>query len=347
MSEAVGIPGRGQRLLRVVLVAVGSSLVLLASLLVPLPLLEISPGMTFSLADRLTVDGVAGSEIDGDFRFVAVEVREASFAVLVASWFSDIEVVPRSRFIPPGIGTDVYAASQQEVFQAAADVAVGVGLAAAGIAVDFTDVTGGGVLITQVSADGPAAGLLHPGDRVIAAGGVEVVVVEDFRQAVAGVRGDDVVVLRVVRDGEAVDVAVDPQTPEEGAEVTRIGVTFEALPLRLDLPVPFDIDSDDVGGPSASLLTALATYDLVRDDVDLADGRVISGTGEVRSDGSLERIGAVPAKLATAVAEDVDVFVLPLEQEAEAREALAAGQHDLEILAVSSVEEAIEGLRRD
>ena len=311
------------------LLVVGTAAIVAAAILfAPVPLLEVRPAGTFSLGERLTVDGVGGEVLDGDYAFPAVAIREATLADAIVSWFrADIEVVPRTRFIPPGVDEAAYLRTQLAVFEAATDLAVAVGLDAAGVEVDFGAVTGGGVVVT--AADGETAAVLRPGDVITTVDDISVQVLVDYTEAVDG-RGT--VELAVERDGEPRTVAAE----------LPLDAVVDALPLRLALPVEVIVDGDGIGGPSAGLLTALTAYDLV-DPVDLADGRLISGTGEVEHDGSVRRVGSVEEKVRAALAAGAAVFLVPSVHAADARDAVPAGAA-LEVIAVDTVAEAIAAL---
>ena len=65
-----------------------------------------------------------------------------------------------------------------------------------------------GVVVAQVLPDGPAVGLLQPGDVVVSAGGLSVASTEDLLAVVAGLRPGVLLPVVVVRDGGPVTVVV-------------------------------------------------------------------------------------------------------------------------------------------
>ena len=94
-----------------------------------------------------------------------------------------------------------------------------------------------------------------------------------------------------------------------------------------------------IGGPSAGLTYALAIIDML-DPADLADGRVIAATGELRPNGVVEPVGLVAMKLEVARSGDADVFLVPASQSDEIRRA------GLLVLGVKDLEGAVRALRR-
>ena len=94
-----------------------------------------------------------------------------------------------------------------------------------------------------------------------------------------------------------------------------------------------------VGGPSGGLMFALALIDRM-DPRDLAHGLVVAGTGAIRPDGAVLRVGRVAEKAAAAEAAGADLFLVPFGQFAEAEAATSS----LDMIGVRSVDEAVEAL---
>lgn len=120
------------------------------------------------------------------------------------------------------------------------------------------------------------------------------------------------------------------------------GLAAEAAGTVVGREVEVEVDTDVVGGPSAGLLIALATVDVV-EDADLAAGRLVSGTGEVTADGQVEGVGSVALKVRAAQAGGVEVFLVPSAQAAEAQAALPADS-TMVVIGVDTVAEAVVAL---
>lgn len=333
------------RAVRVAAVVVVLALALGAAFSIPLPLLAVAPGPAISLGERLTIDGTSGDVIEGDYLFLAIAVSQVTLAGAVAGGIDpDVDVIPRSRLIPDGVDLEAFGAEQEEIFAAATDLAIALGLEAAGADIDLDAIGGGGLAVGSVDPGGPAAGVLEQGDVILSADGVELRVLDDLVGVVRQVGPQDELELQVERGEELRDVRLDPVTAEEsGLDGVQLGFTFDVVPLEVDLPVDVDFDSGGVGGPSAGLLTALAAYDLLAEE-DLAAGRRIAGTGEISPDGAVLPIGSVGDKLDSAVAADADVFLVPADQASQARAALADAERPV-IVGVRTLDEAISALR--
>ena len=97
-------------------------------------------------------------------------------------------------------------------------------------------------------------------------------------------------------------------------------------------------------GRSHGLILALAAYTHASGE-DLANGRAISGTGVIRSDGTIAAVGGLAAKARAAHRVGVDVFVYPASQRCQG-EAIAEslGDSPMTMHAVATLDEAINVL---
>ena len=66
----------------------------------------------------------------------------------------------------------------------------------------------GGAVVKRVLGDGPAAGLLNPGDVIVSVGGVDVSTAADVVQAVHAAEPDDTLSFAIIRDRETMMVEV-------------------------------------------------------------------------------------------------------------------------------------------
>lgn len=94
-------------------------------------------------------------------------------------------------------------------------------------------------------------------------------------------------------------------------------------------------------GRSHGMMVALITYAHVSGE-DLAAGRHIAGTGVINGDGSVGRIGGLPAKAAAARDAGADVLIFPAVQSDELDDFAASG---MTLLPVLSLVDAVESLR--
>jgi hypothetical protein len=127
------------------------------------------------------------------------------------------------------------------------------------------------------------------------------------------------------------DVIVSPTAPE----TLSAGITFAAARL-----IPGDAGRNLSLGSSHGMMVALMAY-ADASGHDLAQGRHIAGTGGILGDGTVQRIGGLPAKARAANRAGADVLLVPRSQ-AVLLEGLSLP--GTTVVPVSSLREAIDWL---
>lgn len=315
------------------------AILVLAGSVVPLPAYIELPGSAAGIPSCVRIADRPATAVDGDFLFTTVAQREATvFGLLIAGMRDDHAVVSRRRLLG-GEPRDRYLAQQRQVFLDATDQALLVAMSAAGLP---AEIRGRGVDVVSVLDDAPAQGVLRAGDVITAVDDAEVDTTDDL---IAAIDDEAPVTLRVRRDERTVTLRVTPQLRDVGGDTRPvIGVQITTHAPEVSLPLAVDVSSGEVGGPSAGLMIGLAVFDLI-DDVDLAAGRRIAGTGTLAVDGTVGEIDGIQFKVPAAERAGADVFLAPDDQVAAARSAVPAGS-DLTVVGVDTFDEARAALRR-
>ena len=141
----------------------------------------------------------------------------------------------------------------------------------------------------------------------------------------------------VLRDGKEVTVPVTTKevAGEDGEKRRQIGIQ-----LGVGFIFPFTVSvkiSENIGGPSAGLMFALAIYDTLTPG-SLTGGAELAGTGELDSEGVVGPIGGIQQKIAGARDAGVDLFLVPEENCADA---LGADNGDMRLVRATSFEQAL------
>jgi Lon-like protease len=132
----------------------------------------------------------------------------------------------------------------------------------------------------------------------------------------------------------SVELGTNPDTGK-----AMLGVSLDDRP-SYDFPIDVEIDSGDVGGPSAGLAFTLAIIDRLTPGSLTGSSRV-AVTGTIGLDGSVGPVGGVPQKTEAAIDEGARLFLVPPDEYAAAEQA-ARGR--LEVRQVSTLEEALAAL---
>jgi Lon-like protease len=315
-----------------------------------------TPGSAQAVKDRITFgelgDVATQHPPDGDIYFVTVS--EPSQSVL-SWWVGDDE--PAVQFLTEEEKFGVTSPEQRRVvaleqMRTASQVAQYVALRAVGFDVDITP---GDVLIqemvclevndegTDCAVSSPSDQMLDPGDRIVRVDGVTIDGVEDLSQLLVDKEPGDTVEITLDRPqvGEltvTVELTVSPTEPDR----TIIGfVPFDTR--RVELPFELDIDTGEIGGPSAGLAFTLTLIDELTEG-ELTGDRSIAVTGTIELDGSVGPIGGLAQKASAVDQAGVDVFIVPAAQGEEDIARAREAAPDMEIIPVATLDEALAAL---
>jgi Lon-like protease len=275
---------------------------------------------------------------EGGIYMVDILVRRASLLERLFPQIRDnASLVPEEQFNPAGVSERQRRQSSLNQMSRSQQIAVAVALRELDYDVEATPI---GAEVALVLPDSPAEGKLEPGDVIVGARGERVRSPEDLRDVMEGHPPGETVELEVRRAGKVRTIEVGTRADPEDARRAVVGVLVEPA-ANIDLPLDIKINAGDVGGPSAGLAFALDVIDELGRDID--EGRRIAVTGELDLEGNVGAIGGIEQKAAGARLIDADVFVVPEDNAAEARE----HADGLEIVAVSTFDQALAALATD
>lgn len=322
------------------LLLVALALVVVAAFVVPLPFIAIEPGPAVPVPPLVRL-GAPVEPVDGQLLLTTVRISEPPLVETVSDWIDPTtDLLPRQAVIPPGVDERQYLADQQRVFRESAQVAAAVGLRAQGYPVE---IAGSGALVSGIIKGSPADGRVQEGDVIVAVDGRPVRLASDVVEATGRAREGDEVTVEVRRgeDRQTVTLRV-----ERVSQLGRpgLGVVLRTVNLDVKLPFPFEVDQEQIGGPSAGLMLALTVYDLVA-PVDLARGRVIAGTGTIDLQGNVGEVGGVKQKIVAAAAKGATIFLVPSGELADARAGVrAGGLRGIRLVSVDTFDQAVAAL---
>jgi PDZ domain-containing protein len=191
----------------------------------------------------------------------------------------------------------------------------------------------------------PSDEQIDPADRIVEADGVALGSVDDLSAVLAEKEPGDTIDLVIDRPGEGestvtVELSASPEDPER----TIVGfVPFDTAAIQL--PFQVDIETDDIGGPSAGLAFTLALIDELSPG-SLTGGQDVAVTGTIGLSGEVGAIGGLAQKVSAVHQNGIRVFLVPASQseldDPDARQRLDdAGRGEVEIIPVATLEEAL------
>ena len=323
-------------------VAVVAALILLASV-TPSPYAIERPGpvvdafgeMASETGEATPVVRIRGAETyptSGAMNVLSVSIngtpdRPADWLSVVGTLFDPTRTaVSLSSLYPEGLTAEERAEQNAAMMKASQAAATAAALRRLGEPVDER------LSVAGVATDGPADGKLRAGDVIRTADGVEVGGLSELREIVGSAQQGRAVRLGIERDGAEQEQSVVPETADDGSRLLGITVGEE-----FSFPFDVSLDLDDIGGPSAGLVFALAVYDKLTPGA-LTGGERISGTGTIDADGMVGPIGGLPQKIWGAAGAGSTLMLMPRDNCADLPDRLPEG---MRIVPVSTFGEAI------
>ena len=310
--------------------------------LVQVPYVSIGPGPTYdtlgSVDDQVVVqvEGEKTYKTSGQLRMTTVSIKDdVSLFGALGLWVSGRNaLMPREEYFGPGQTEDDLQRENKKMFQDSQSDAEVAALRYLKYPVK--------VVAQEITRGAPADQVLEPGDRLFEVNGHEIKVQEDVRDALKG-----------TKPGQAVEISYEHGDQPRETKAVKLGKASDygsddraegflgLLPIdRADVNFQTTIHLEDVGGPSAGLIFALAIVDKLTPG-ELEKGKTVAGTGEIDVKGNIGLIGGIPFKLVAASDAGATTFLVP---EGNCAEAKANAPDGLRLVKVDTLDSAVKAL---
>jgi Lon-like protease len=243
------------------------------------------------------------------------------------------EVLQRRDVIPPSMSEEDYSRSVMEMMEESKTVAKIVALQKLGYDVQAT---GDGATVETVLPGNMADGILKVGDIVTAADGQKIQTANDLVNFVRRQKPGSTITLSVKRGSDTFDEKVGTKESDTEPGIAVVGIMIKTYNFGSSLPVQIDIDSENIGGPSAGLMFTLGIMDAIKTD-GITMGHKIAGTGTMSLDGKVGPIGGVEQKVIGAEQTGAEYFLAPKDNFADAKKVA----HRIQVVQVDTVDDAI------
>jgi Lon-like protease len=276
---------------------------------VTVPYVSLGPGPAFDTLGEVDgkqvvdIKGIHTHPTSGHLDMTTVSQRDdLSLAEALTLWLSGQEqLMPRDLVYPPGQSREEIDKANDADFKESEHSAE---YAALGYLKYPQAVT-----VAAVNDPGPSVGKLQAGDSVQAVNGTPVATVEQFTSY-----------LKNTKPGQPVTVDFRRKNAPPGVAQITLGSNkdrkygFAGLSVMNAPWAPFVVDFNlaNVGGPSAGLMFSLAVVDKLTTG-SLAGSKFVAGTGTIKPDGTVGRIGGIVHKMTAARDAGATVFLVPAE----------------------------------
>lgn len=294
-----------------------------------------TPGGIIDLNKRIEIEGATKSE--GSLNITYVGAKKGTLPVLflsliIPNW--DIESLDESRYENE---------SYKEIFERDKLTLLEVNkystLVAFKAANKEYEIVSEDIVVYYVSED--AKTNLKIGDVIIDIEGTKVKDTKGIEQVLKSYDiGDKVEIL--IKRNDKLESAYAYINEKDNKKIIGIYL-ITILELKTNPEVSFNYKSNE-SGSSGGLMNAIAIYDMLVEE-DITKGRKIAGTGTIDKDGNVGEIGGIKYKLAGAVKEKVDIFLVPSGNYIEAIDEKNKNDYDIEIIKADTFENVIKKLK--
>ena len=352
LPPPVGTPGRRRRRwpvgLAVVLALVLTAVIVSAA--VSAPYYELVPGEAVSVSGLITLPGQAHQPA-GKVLLTDVGVNTMHYINFIPAWLDPNAEIVGSGELTGNLPVSEFDAQGTVDMSESQLTAKAVALRQLGYQVPEHDV---GIAIYVIDPSSPAWKVLHVGDVVSAIDGVPTPNPEALVSVLHRHHPGETVTLRVgsieePTPGHDVSLRLASTREPNGAIEPLIGIgdPHSQIPSMgtqpvYDLPIKVDINSDNIGGPSAGLAFTLGIVNALSGG-HLTGGKVVAATGTIRPDGSVGDVGGVSQKTVAVARAGATLFLVPPQEFAVAR---AKAPSSLTVKAVSTLSQAMADLEQ-
>ncbi len=285
----------------------------------------------------ITIEGAETYPTEGRLDLLTVtragnREQQPRWLDVVGAWFDPRRVVvPLDTAFPLGTSTEAVEQANAAAMTSSQQRAIAAALVGLGYDV------GAELTVGTVAEGSPAEGVLREGDRIRSVDGDAFLSVEAMSAAIGEHGTGSPVAVAIERDGEPLEVEL---TPVEGRGASADAVLGVGVVAEYDFPIDVSIRIDQVGGPSAGMMFALA----ITDDLTpgpLNGGEHVAGTGTITADGEVGPIGGIRQKLYGADEAGAEYFLAPADN---CDEVVGHVPGDLRVFAVDTLDDAMAAL---
>ncbi|WP_241429567.1 S16 family serine protease [Tropheryma whipplei] len=253
------------------------------------------------------------------------EARLPVAYVALSMFDRHLNIVPLDEVYPPGTSAEHFGQVQGYLMHTSRDTAVLTAMQRLGIPVLKR------VVIRRVWKGMASEGKLFMGDEILSVDNKPVPSLEVLRGAIQ----NRPLKLEILRSGRVVLIELIPRVDGDRA---LLGIDVFEKPVS---KTSIEFVDGDVGGQSAGLMFAIASYELLSGQ-GITDGLYISGTGALHPDGRVLEIAGSVQKMWAAYRAGSRIMLLPRKNCPEIR---SVAPHDMFAYSVSSFDEAISTIK--
>ncbi|MBF0708333.1 PDZ domain-containing protein [Alkalihalobacillus hwajinpoensis] len=314
---------------------------------IDLPYYVTTPGEARVLDEVINVEG--GSQDGGEFMLTTVRVGEANLVQYIWAQFNEYhELIAEDLIKREGESDDEYHQRQLDVMANSQTSATIVAYEAAKKEIKITK---NGVLVTGIIEGMPADGKLELGDLIVEVEGKRIEETEQLLDELGSYEESDTVNMTIKRGDQEKQIELGfskfPKAYGTEDDKVGVGITGPVTATSIETDPSININTDEIGGPSAGLMFTLEIYNQLTKE-DWTKGYDIAGTGTINESGEVGPIGGIKQKIVAADGSGAEIFFAPVAHSNydDAMEAAEDIDTDMKIVPVETFQDAIDYLKQ-
>ncbi|MGI6097737.1 MAG: PDZ domain-containing protein [Dethiobacteria bacterium] len=294
----------------------------------------LKPGSLENLAQMVNIGEKSGAKNEEGFYLVTAAQQRANLPLLIYALFNPtIDIRKKASFIPSGMTIEEYKELMRQWMKESQLMAKVIALRRLGYDVEIVSK---GIEVVGFLEKSPAKGILQKGDIIKAVNGTPVSLVDEVIAKVQELPIGETVSLTVERGLETFELVMPTTSDSEEPDKAALRVYICSLNREAKLPLEIEIDTGQIGGPSAGLMFVLEIVNQLTAG-DLTGGYKIAGTGTININEKIGTIGGVKQKIAAAEMAGVDYFFVPKGN----YELAKASAKEVNVIPVTELEEVL------
>lgn len=311
---------------------------------IQLPYYITKPGMAQELSPIIEVEDRYDEE--GSFMLTTVRMGKANIFTYLWAKIDEFHMIyPIEDIRREGESDDEYTNRQLYLMEDSKESAITVAYSEANKPIHYIY---HGIYVMSIIPGMPAEEVLKIGDRIYKVDGIEFQTSDEFIEYVSDKNKGEEIELTFKRNEKEMTTQLLISPFPDNPEKVGVGIAL-TTDREVETTPSIKIDTEKIGGPSAGLMFALEIYNQLVER-DITNGLNIAGTGSIKDNGEVGRIGGISQKIVAADKSGVDVFFAPNErgnQNSNYNEALAAARKiksEMKIVPVDTFDDALEYL---
>ena len=245
----------------------------------------------------IAIEGAESYDYEGNLYQLTVRRDEANYFTYVwAKVDNSVDLYSREVILPKGVTPQELSEISMQNMKTSENVAIAVALNL----LDYEiETQGDGVLVVGIMDDSPVAGKLLKEDLIISINNEVIKSTTEFISLLRTYEIGDMVSIGLIRNDKEMSIETKLIEHIEYENEPMVGFLASTPNQRFVFPISVDIDTGNVGGPSAGLMMALNVYNSLT-EYDITKGIKVAGTGTIEIDGSVGPVGGVKQKVIAA-----------------------------------------------